>query len=220
MKAWYYLDEDFDSSLEYFFDGISLKMDDTFESQGSKSLELKRSNLWMYFQVASGLPQSVNLRVKDVSNGGINFGTSLEDGAQYFPSLEALAEYNFPEIQIEHSEGQLKIEGELERIFIGGDHLYVEQILLDPSIVSSTEEWESQNFQVYPNPTSEQLNILGEFPRGSLLSIVNTNGQVIQTHILSEDNQSLDISELKNGLYWIQVSYEDKRLNTKSFLVQ
>jgi len=67
----------------------------------------------------------------------------------------------------------------------------------------------AQSVQVYPNPASDNVNILMNFEteENVLVTIYNISGQKVMTvnqpslHLLS-----IDISELENGVYWIEIS--------------
>lgn len=65
-------------------------------------------------------------------------------------------------------------------------------------------------FSVYPNPTSTTLNIVvsEEFNIGSSISIFNTFGQKMLSSIVSEQTK-IDISNLTEGVYFVQINSEE-----------
>lgn len=68
-----------------------------------------------------------------------------------------------------------------------------------------------QNFQVFPNPSNDIIKIPNMV--NSNYRIVKPNGQIIKTGIIS--NTNVDISELKPGIYIIDITKERKRYSTR-----
>jgi len=62
----------------------------------------------------------------------------------------------------------------------------------------------SPSIKIYPNPTSDQLNISGLLTTQKLISITNVIGEVVKT-VETNSNQSLniDIENLSPGVYFI-----------------
>jgi hypothetical protein len=69
----------------------------------------------------------------------------------------------------------------------------------------SIDNWNSQTIAVYPNPTSNWVNISldGEF----IYSLVSINGQILSTH-KGVDQAKLDLSGFADGVYFIEVQSE------------
>jgi hypothetical protein len=67
----------------------------------------------------------------------------------------------------------------------------------------------SENFKVYPNPVKEVLNLYatGLYTVNSI-SIFNSLGQLIQI-IANPTNPSINVSGLKQGIYFINISTEN-----------
>jgi Pregnancy-associated plasma protein-A/Secretion system C-terminal sorting domain len=72
--------------------------------------------------------------------------------------------------------------------------------------------------KVYPNPAADQLSINLEYDTrwiGQKMSVVNINGQqLIQTTITSKI-QSINVSQLKPGIYFIRADKGDERIMQK-----
>jgi len=83
--------------------------------------------------------------------------------------------------------------------------------------VLETKDFEfSDYFSLYPNPANQILNI--ESKKGnkiSSVSIYNTLGQLVL--VVTNVNQSIDVSSLKAGHYFIQV-YSDKGTSNMKFI--
>lgn len=77
----------------------------------------------------------------------------------------------------------------------------------------STEEFSELTFEIYPNPTSEYLNIKTQVNDYSF-KVYNSLGQ--KMHIVkTQDN--LDISNLSNGIYFLEIENELSS-STKKFI--
>lgn len=79
-------------------------------------------------------------------------------------------------------------------------------------ILNSISTNEEPQFQVYPNPARDQLSITSniEYEKISILSL---NGSVIKQ---TQGNQTINISDLPNGNYFIQLEGENK-IQVKQF---
>lgn len=71
-------------------------------------------------------------------------------------------------------------------------------------------------FSIYPNPTSNVLNIVFSESKGTYF-LYNTFGQLILTGNLSQPQTSLDISALNSGNYFLQV-ITDNQTTSKIFI--
>lgn len=73
-------------------------------------------------------------------------------------------------------------------------------------------------FTVYPTPAVDELNIqLGEFKEISAVRIFDLGGQLVKS--VSMESLSLDVSELKQGMYLLEITTERGKFQTK-FLKQ
>ena len=69
---------------------------------------------------------------------------------------------------------------------------------------STTEVIENESFIIYPNPSSDILNIHFKNPRADFnITIYNANGQVLKS---IKNNASIDISDLAKGFYYLKAS--------------
>ena len=78
------------------------------------------------------------------------------------------------------------------------------------------------NLNIYPNPCFDYLNISGQFPKNEFISIriIDINGkEIIRTNENSEKlkSYSINLSGLKNGIYFIQFS-DNKRIVSRKIL--
>jgi len=78
--------------------------------------------------------------------------------------------------------------------------------------VLSTDQLEDISFQVYPNPTENQIFLKGNYDFSDFkIQIVNINGQVVQSAINVDESQNIDVSNLHSGVYFIQLFSDSKR---------
>jgi hypothetical protein len=76
----------------------------------------------------------------------------------------------------------------------------------DPSsATTSNYENNTDYLNIYPNPSSGLLNIDQNKDAIYNLSITNVLGQVINTSVISNMNNTLDLSDLKKGVYLIEL---------------
>jgi hypothetical protein len=70
---------------------------------------------------------------------------------------------------------------------------------------------------VYPNPTSDNLFLSMDVNKFNNLNIriFNLFGQTIKSTTLSSMDESIDVSNLKNGVYFIQLTLNEKTYTTK-----
>ncbi len=69
-------------------------------------------------------------------------------------------------------------------------------------------------FNIYPNPTSEILNIKN-IELGSNVSIMNIAGQRVISTIANDANMSVNVSKLNPGIYFVQVGTSAQKFMVK-----
>jgi len=100
----------------------------------------------------------------------------------------------------------------------------VGQVVVNPKITTSTNlVIEKNNIRLFPNPASQFIEI--QSPSGfgavSFIKIYSITGSLITQKELSNDSelQRLDVSNLKNGMYFIEINSSNKSATLK-FLKQ
>jgi hypothetical protein len=58
--------------------------------------------------------------------------------------------------------------------------------------------------KLYPNPTNGQISIGGNLPIDSEMQLFNSVGKMVKK--LKINNKIIDLSEIPNGMYWVQIS--------------
>ena len=68
---------------------------------------------------------------------------------------------------------------------------------------------------LYPNPTHSSVNVeLGEGVRATDIRLFNTFGQLISTTSVNSTVTTLDLSQLSNGIYFVQIFNENQLVTT------
>lgn len=80
-------------------------------------------------------------------------------------------------------------------------------ISIMPSTVGINQIYNSSNISIYPNPTKDKLNIqLENFNQNNLsISITNYLGQVVKNYSISQNLTVLELSDLSNGIYFLNL---------------
>ncbi len=66
---------------------------------------------------------------------------------------------------------------------------------------------EDDKFKIYPNPFNREVTLGYDFKEGDVISVYNTNGQVVYHCNVNEttSNKSIDLDSLGSGIYVVQV---------------
>jgi hypothetical protein len=68
---------------------------------------------------------------------------------------------------------------------------------------------------VYPNPASEAIVVAGLKEQG-ILSIFNASGQRVMQKVFNTNSMSIDVSGLRGGIYFIEVT--GKQVTRRTFI--
>jgi hypothetical protein len=79
--------------------------------------------------------------------------------------------------------------------------------------VSLSSQWKRDEWILYPNPTSGQLTVNGDFTNLPLVRIINSSGIMIREFILRE--RSIDITDLPVGMYYLTIYNERGRFTRR-----
>jgi hypothetical protein len=69
------------------------------------------------------------------------------------------------------------------------------------SRIISIEAGKTSFFNLFPNPAHNSIQIVANFE--GFLHIIGPSGQVLKTHLYSEDHATIDVSALPPGMYWV-----------------
>ena len=90
------------------------------------------------------------------------------------------------------------------------------QIIIKPNSANIKE----LKCKIYPNPAHDQINIRIEYQDIKVrFQIINSGGQIVANGQLNESIEQIDISELTNGIYILNLSTEDNlRSSAQQFI--
>lgn len=204
FRAWYYNDLDSEGNIQFDFDRITLHENDEWPGEISKYFEVVRAGFWLTLPSMETPESQFALKLKDLSGVGVNVGFSMEDGAIYFPNLEAVVNADFPDLNITYTNEILTVEGSVRNLFIGGDHLYFGQLELS-ELVTSTTTVEKAKINFFPNPTANIVHIESDLLIGAQVKIYSAPGALHTSKSSTNRDIDLDVSGLPNGVFWIQI---------------
>ena len=146
-----------------------------------------RDNEFYRFQTETTLYNLYNPMYGFVSNCGIDF-----------------LEYNVPNGFLVHVKAVY--EGQIESSFI-------ETASVNPPALIN-EEFDRQNVLLYPNPTKNTINLLSKNNKIiSEITIYNSIGQI--TNRKYGNSTAINVENLSNGLYFMEIKTENKIYKTK-----
>jgi hypothetical protein len=78
--------------------------------------------------------------------------------------------------------------------------VYYDNLYLHKNTVLGTDNFVKSSFKMYPNPSKGILNIASDVSIGNI-SIYNTLGQLVVKQTISNNQESINVSALPNGVY-------------------
>lgn len=74
----------------------------------------------------------------------------------------------------------------------------------------------NKNVRIFPNPSNGNLNLqIEDFDQTFNLEVLEISGKTVMTKVISSANSTLNISELPNGIYFLNLSNSNSRMNFK-----
>lgn len=83
------------------------------------------------------------------------------------------------------------------------------------SIVLSVDQLELFDFKIYPNPFTDRIHIENIDLQQYELTILNSLGQTAKRTQVNNDNIMIDLSELKEGIYFLRIESRDSAKTMK-----
>lgn len=81
----------------------------------------------------------------------------------------------------------------------------------------SVENVMERTFDVYPNPVKETLTVSGE--NMSQINVVNALGQVVKSVRCNDDNVQINMNDLQNGMYFVNIIDNNGKVSTSKVSV-
>lgn len=70
----------------------------------------------------------------------------------------------------------------------------------------SNDDFEKQKYNIYPNPVENTLNVSSDNSEEKLITIFTNNGQLIKNFKTTDENLSIDVSQLSSGTYILNIN--------------
>jgi len=162
---------------------------------------------YVQFEISTDAGGSWQAQCGNYTNAGVAeqyvTGEPLYDGAQttWVQEVVDLSDYIGSSIKMRF---RLYSDGWTE-----GDGFYFDDLIINtlPESTESVADPMLDSLFMYPNPTHEVVQfILPQTTHQYQLSIVNTSGQVVQRSVLTNQNKSIDISTLSDGIYFVKIA--------------
>jgi LEA14-like dessication related protein len=78
---------------------------------------------------------------------------------------------------------------------------------------TSCDALENANVEIFPNPTTDFLNIAIEDMDNGIMNIYSTNGSLVKSVQLNDNHNSINVIDLHSGCYFFKIMYGDKEIN-------
>ncbi len=92
-----------------------------------------------------------------------------------------------------------------------GSVLFVDDFSFEGTTVRNAEVALKNNFNVYPNPVNDVINLDLNFDENVTVKIYNTLGQTLYSSNLTSNNQKINISNYRTGIYLLEVESENEK---------
>lgn len=112
----------------------------------------------------------------------------------------------------------------LARTFFEPQESYPQDLICEENTPNtdliSPESTELSSFRVFPNPTNEKVNLVIEqaFDYGTI-HLYNAQGVLLKSFNLEHQSYSINVNDLKNGLYFLEVQLNGENSTSQSFIV-
>ena len=175
-----------------------------FSSQGSNIQPSLKPDL-----VAQGFQSKViNTNDEIVSSNGTSFSSPILAGG-----IACLVQA-FPRIP---SSDIIQIIKESSSKFTSPDYFMGNGI---PNFSQAYElclSLEQSNFLIFPNPVSDKINFISPWNVNKFeIEIFNINGKKIYFKSMINSRNSLDLSEMSNGIYFLKITYQNNNFEESS----
>lgn len=175
-----------------------------FKLNGTYNLKTETNNISQGF---------VKVNTIEINNSTIGIGDDYQTwSGKYFQKVPLVVEaIALPGYKFSHWEGDISSTD--QKITINSEKdVYVKAIFEKTLGVGDLDK---VDFILFPNPVQDILNIASSSKSKIEYKISNIIGQIVEHN--STNNQKIDVSKLKQGVYIIQLTQDNKR-TTKKFI--
>ena len=75
-------------------------------------------------------------------------------------------------------------------------------------------------FEIYPNPTSDQLNIILVGSDAITMNLIDNTGRLVMTELLNNENNTIEVGHIASGIYNIQLRNSDGVVSVKQVVIE
>lgn len=203
--------EDWDKNIEIMREFSRLRphyqiehLSEFFKLNGTYNLKTETNNISQGF---------VKVNTIEINNSTIGIGDDYQTwSGKYFQKVPLVVEaIALPGYKFSHWEGDISSTD--QKITINSEKdVYVKAIFEKTLGVGDLDK---VDFILFPNPVQDILNIASSSKSKIEYKISNIIGQIVEHN--STNNQKIDVSKLKQGVYIIQLTQDNKR-TTKKFI--
>ncbi|NBC57606.1 MAG: T9SS type A sorting domain-containing protein [Bacteroidetes bacterium] len=91
---------------------------------------------------------------------------------------------------------------------------YLDNVYFHKNTTVGTEDFTSNNFSTYPNPTSDSWTITSQNENIKTVEIFNTLGRLVKSIAVNDQNTQINASDLSSGIYFAKVSGDNNQATT------
>lgn len=91
------------------------------------------------------------------------------------------------------------------------------KITLDSSHIKAIS-----NFKIFPNPASQNINLVGELPKDykqANIILMDMNGRCLKNDVFDGKNKSLYVGDIESGMYMLEIVYSKRDKETHKVLI-
>jgi hypothetical protein len=81
--------------------------------------------------------------------------------------------------------------------------------------VSTQSEIAGIKTALFPNPTTGVVSLSAPILSGGIISIINSQGQIVMLHNQSATLEKIDVSSLATGVYFVKLQGKEKTIQLK-----
>lgn len=101
---------------------------------------------------------------------------------------------------------------------VGSDHYPIVGDFTLAETNSTSVLWEELEIELAPNPAIDQIHLQGKL--NGDIQLYDLNGKMLLSQALRNETETLDVSGLQAGMYWIEYITKDGQRATKSIVIQ
>lgn len=89
--------------------------------------------------------------------------------------------------------------------------IYKNTIQLQKESNEYYNDGKSYSISLYPNPTSDNLNIKSNFKTVYYIKIINMLGNIVLSELFTSNSVSINLSEINKGIYFVEISNDNNK---------